>query len=589
MKRILLAVPMRVVPSAGFIIGLVFLVCTVAAAQPPQGSPPHMPGELLVHPRAGVPDFVLDKIFNQHGAWPKDIIPGIDVLVLKVPEDRLEVIEEALSHNPNFEFVEKNFVAEVDYIPNDPKYPAQWHLPKISAPFGWDISVGDYQTILAVIDSGADPFHPDLGSRLLPGYNFLDDTTDTSDLHGHGTSVSGTTAALSDNLTGVAGVTWENPILPLVVVNRVGGATYDDIASAIIYAADNGARVINISLGKSSHSSTLQNAVNYAWNNGVVIVAAAGNGGDSTPMYPAALDNVIAASATDQSDDLASFSSYGDWVDLSAPGVSILTTSRGGGYGYRSGTSFSSPIIAGLAALVFSINPDLTNAQVVELMEQNSDDLGTPGYDIYFGYGRVNIYETLLTALETVPTPDTTPPSANITSPSDGSTVSGMVPVDVTATDDVGVVKMELYLDGTYFATDATSPYSFAWNANEFSNGSHTLTAYAYDAADNVGVSEEVVVKVANGDTVPPDVEITSPRDGDTVRRHVKIRVSATDNVRVVKVELYIDGKLHKSNTDLPYFFRWNTRKVAPGSYTLEARAYDAAGNTGTYSITVYK
>lgn len=556
------------------------------------GTPKHVTGQLLVQRRAGIPNSTLDNVLAQHGAQVIDTITGIDVLVLNVPEDRLETIQEALSHNVTVKFVEKNFVGGGGYLPNDPNYGSEWHLSKVSAPSGWDISTGDPGIIIAVIDSGVDPSHPDLAAKLLPGYNYLSKNTDTHDVLGHGTAVAGTAAAISDNQTGVAGVAWRSPILPLVVLNSNNYAAYSDIASAILFAADNGAKVINISIGGSSSSSTLQSAVNYAWNKGAVIVASAMNDSSSTPMYPAALDNVIAASATDKSDNFASFSNYGKWIDLSAPGVSILTTSNGGGYGYWSGTSFSSPIIAGLAALVFSAKPTLTNAQAVDLMRQNSDDLGTAGYDYYFGYGRVNVYETLLAASGTAAIPDTTPPTATITSPADGSTVSGTVTVAVSAMDNVGVVKVDLYLDGTYFATDTTSPYSFAWDTSGFANGLHSTVAYAYDSAGNVAGSPQVSVQVNNAatDVTSPSVSITSPHNGDTVSGISKITVSATDNVGVVKVEFYLDGKLSGTLTAPPYTFSWNTRKAASGAHVIGAKAYDAAGNVGTAaSITVYK
>lgn len=563
-----------------------------AGHQTYSATPTHVTGQLLVQRRAGIPDSTLHNLLAQHGAQVIDTIAGIDVLVLNVPEERLETIREALSHNVTFTFVERNFVGGGGYLPNDPNYGSEWHLSKVSAPSGWNISTGDTGIIIAVIDSGVDPSHPDLAAKLLPGYNYLNRNTDTHDVLGHGTAVAGTAAAISDNQTGVAGIAWRNPVLPLVVLNSSNYATYSDIASAIIFAADNGAKVINISIGGSSYSSTLQSAVNYAWNKGVVIVASAMNNSSSTPMYPAALDNVIAASATDKSDNFASFSNYGQWIDLSAPGVSILTTSNGGSYGSWSGTSFSSPIIAGLAALVFSAKPTLTNAQVIDLMRQNSDDLGVIGYDNYFGHGRVNVNETLLAASGAVTTQDVTPPTAAIASPADGGTVSGTVGVTVSAIDDVAVAKVDLYLDGAYFASDTTSPYSFAWNTSGFANGLHGIVAYAYDSAGNMAGSPQVSVQVNNGatDVTPPSVSITSPYSGATVSGITKVSISAIDDVGVVKVEFYLDGKLSGTLTASPYTFNWNTRKAASGSHVIGAKAYDAAGNAGTAaSITVKK
>jgi len=309
--------------------------------------------------------------------------------------------------------------------------------------------------------------------------------------------VSGTVGALTGNLTGVAGLALRNPVLPLVVLDANNYASYANIAAAMMYAADHGAKVISISIGGSSYSSTLQNAVNYAWNKGAVIVAAAMNNASSAPVYPAALENVVAVSATNETDQLASFSNYGNWIDLAAPGVAIWTTTQGGGYGAWSGTSLATPIVSGLAALVFSVKPSLTSAQVVSLMRQQSDDLGAPGYDASFGYGRVNVYKTLLAAQTTTTAPpvlDTIAPSVSITAPAQGSTIAKNVTVSVVASDNIGVTKVELYIDGQFYGTDTSTPYAFGWNTRRVAPGAHVLTSKAYDAQGNTSVSAPVTV-----------------------------------------------------------------------------------------------
>ena len=213
--------------------------------------------------------------------------------------------------------------------------------------------------------------------------------------------------------------------MPLLVLNSSNLATYTDIASAIIYAADHGAKIINISIAGSSSSSTLQSAVNYAWGKGVVIIAAAANYSVSTPYYPAACDHVVAVSATTSSDTLASFSNFGSWIDLAAPGSYIYTTNRGGGYGAWNGTSFSSPIVAGVAGVVWAANPSLTNAEVVDILEQGADDLGSTGFDTSFGFGRVNAANSVALAQKSTTNQDRTAPEVAVVSPSDGATVSG--------------------------------------------------------------------------------------------------------------------------------------------------------------------
>ncbi|MGE3539867.1 MAG: S8 family serine peptidase [Candidatus Tectimicrobiota bacterium] len=459
-----------------------------------QQGPASVPDHLLVGIQGGVTHAAARAMYTAAGATMIDDFDQIKVHLLRVPAQAREAVALALSHRPEVKFVELNVLAEGGLSPSDPGYSSQWHLPRIAAPTGWDISTGSAQVVVAVIDSGIDPAHADLASKLLPGYSFLTNTTDARDVLGHGTAVSGTAGAIAGNLTGVAGVAWQNPVLPLVVLDSTNYATYANIAAAIMYAADHGAKVMNISIGGSSYSSTLQSAVDYAWNKGAVIVASAMNNGSSTPMYPAALEHVMAVSATTSSDLLASFSNYGNWIDVAAPGASIYTTNRGGGYGYWNGTSFASPIVAGLAALVFAVQPNLTNTQVVDLIRQNSDDLGPAGYDPSFGYGRVNVYKTLLAAQAATPFVDTTPPTTSITAPAANSKISGTVTISVHAADNVGVTKVELYIDGKLYGTDTSAPYAFSWNTKRVTAGSHQLQSRAYDARGNVGSSALISV-----------------------------------------------------------------------------------------------
>ena len=417
--------------------------------------------ELLIQFRIDTPKNKADEAVNAHGAMVADEIQQLRIKRIKVPSHVIETVREALSHNPHVEFIENNFLAEPSTTPNDSYYPSQWHLPKINAPSGWDITSGSESMPIAIIDSGVDPDHPDLAGKLITGYNFLGSNTDTHDVLGHGTAVAGTAAAMTNNITGVAGIACDNPIMPLVVLNSSDYASYYDISRAITYAVDHGVRVLNISIGGSSSSSTLQSAADYAWNKGALIFASAMNNNTSTPYYPAACNHVVAVSATTSTDTKASFSSFGTWVDISAPGASIYTTKDGGGYGYWNGTSFASPLTAGLAALIWSINPSLTNTQVYDILTQNADDLGTLGFDQYFGFGRINALRSLLAAMETSPATDTTAPVVSITSPSNNTTLSGVISVSISASDNVDVSKVELYINGNLYASDSSSPYTF--------------------------------------------------------------------------------------------------------------------------------
>ncbi len=246
----------------------------------------------------------------------------------------------------------------------------------------------------------------------IHGWNFALNNNAVADDYGHGTHVAGIAAARINNGIGIAGMAGGATIMPVKVFfpppNVLG--TYEDLIRAIIYATDNGARVINMSLGATSYSRGEEAAVDYAWNHGVVVVAAAGNTGRNTYHYPAAHRNAIAVAATDAYDNRAGFSTYGDFVDVAAPGVNVLSTLMSGGYGGMSGTSMATPHVAGLAALLFSLNPQLTNAQVRELIEQNVDDLGAAGWDPYFGNGRINARKALAAvAPSPQPSPSPTP------------------------------------------------------------------------------------------------------------------------------------------------------------------------------------
>ncbi|HUI80200.1 MAG TPA: malectin domain-containing carbohydrate-binding protein [Bryobacteraceae bacterium] len=363
------------------------------------GGPDHVPGRLVVGHRREADAGATDRTLRAHHATIQRYVPELRMSVLEVPEEQSDDILAALQQSGMFEYVERDYYARTGSVtPSDPDYSSQWYLPQILAPAAWGVTTGSASVVVAVIDSGVDGTHPDLSSKLVAGWNFVGNNSNTSDVLGHGTAVAGTLAAASNNGIGVAGVSWKTMMMPLVVVDASDYASYSNMAAAIQYAADHGAQVINLSLGGSTASAALQSAVNYAWGKGVTLFAAAMNNSSSTPQYPAACTNVVAVSATDVGDVLASFSDYGSWITLSAPGNNILTTVSGGGYGYWYGTSFASPIAAGVAALALAVDPALGNAALVNLLEQNSDQVGGAGFSTSFGWGRVNAYRAVTAA-----------------------------------------------------------------------------------------------------------------------------------------------------------------------------------------------
>src|SRR5581483_7920674 len=226
---------------------------------------------------------------------------------------------------PNVEYVQANFMASVALVPNDPSYPSEWHLPKISAPQAWDLTTGSPSTIVAVIDTGIQYNHPDLPtSRLINGPDLVNNDADSSDDFGHGTFVAGVIGATTNNSLGVAGINWQTQIMGVKVLDSTGNGTSDVVSQGIIYAADHGAKVINLSIGATvgcSQTPDVQSAVDYARSKNVTVVAAAGNNNtDANNSFPGSCSGVIDVGATDQNDARASYSNFGPRVDIAAPG-----------------------------------------------------------------------------------------------------------------------------------------------------------------------------------------------------------------------------------------------------------------------------
>jgi subtilisin family serine protease len=401
----------------------------------------HLPGQILVKTRANVPEADFAKRLRDHGAHYQKTLRHLNMHVINVPESMAESVLASLRRDSSIEFAERDGVASAAFVPNDSYVSsgAEWHLEKIRAPQAWDMTVGATNTVIAILDSGINASHPEVAGRILPGYNFVSGTSDTSDDFGHGTAVAGTVIAAGNNGIGVAGVAFACSVLPVKVVDSSGFASYSAVADGIRFAVERGAHVINLSIAGSSPSSTLQAAVDYAWSNNVVVIAAAGNNATSEPQYPAACNHVIGVSATTVDDSIASFSSYGAYVSLAAPGDNIWTLQRdlSNPYGSWRGTSFSSPIVAAVAALVKSVNPSLSSAQVTSVLEQTADDTGAPGEDVLFGRGRVNASLAVLAAaaLPGAQPNSNTPPSNPVFPPppdSQPSATTASVTVQIT-------------------------------------------------------------------------------------------------------------------------------------------------------------
>jgi thermitase len=540
-------------------------------------------GHILVTPRQSVDDAQFTALAARHGGKDHSRVSATRLHIIDVAPGQEEATVQALALDPQVKSAEVDRLVDPEITSaNDPYFSNAWHLTMIGAPMAWDIAKGAGVTV-AILDSGVDGTHPDLAGKLVPGWNLVDNNSNTSDVYGHGTMVAGVVGAASNNGIGVTSIAWEASIMPVRVALSTGSAYISTIANGIIYAADHGAQIANASFATLTGSPTIQSAANYMRSKGGLVVVAAGNYGvlDSTPNT----DAVISVSATNSSDVLTSWSSYGPYVDVSAPGDSILTTTNGGGYAYVSGTSFSSPATCAVLALMKSANPALSNVTLEALLKSTAVDLGTPGYDQYYGYGRINAAAAVAAAANYSVTTDTQAPTVSISSPT-GGTVSSTVTVNIAASDNVGIARVDLYDGATLIASSGTAPYNINWDTKTAANGATMLTAYAYDKAGNKGSSASVNVTVSNVvDSTAPKVSILSPTKG-TVTGPVTVSVSASDNVGVTQVDLYVGSALIGSRNTTPYSFVWDTRSVANGTQTLTAYASDKAGNRG-HSTTV--
>ena len=276
---------------------------------------------------------------------------------------------------------------------SDPLLDQQWGLTAIGAPSVWKITRGAGITV-AVIDSGSGP-HPDLDANLDAGRTMfgLIDSVGVLDIDnaGHGSHVAGIIAAVADNAIGGSGVAPQSRILPIRVLDSLGSGDSKDVSKAVRFAVDSGVRVINLSLGGSTESTSLTAAIQYAVDRNVLVVAAAGNGAaDSTPKWPGASDLTIAVTAVDRYNSVTSFDQRGDYIDIAAPGSSIVSTASND-YKIQSGTSMAAAFVSGAAALLFAAQPSITAAQVRDVLQRTATDIGAPGRDTTFGHGLVNL------------------------------------------------------------------------------------------------------------------------------------------------------------------------------------------------------
>ena len=489
------------------------------------------------------------EIHRQLGGQAKETISGIGVQVIRIPKGQVKEKVKAYSSNPRVAYAEPDFVVEALGTPDDPGFVSQWGMVRIQAPEAWDVTTGSPSINIAILDTGVDLDHPDLADRIVSNINFSSSAT-VDDVHGHGTHVAGIAAAMTNNGVGVAGLGYTATIMNVKVMGDSGAGAYSSVASGIVWAADNGADIINMSLGGSGYSATLEDAVNYAWSKGVVVVAAAGNGGSSAPFYPAYYTNCIAVAATDAYDAKTSWSNYGYWVDVAAPGVGIYSTLKDNGYGYKSGTSMASPHVAGLAGLVFATVSDAdgdgnVNDEVRSRIEANCDDIGVSG----IGYGRINAAR----AVDSIPVLAGSI-TGRVSDAKDGSAISGAQVSDgmrTALTDAAGM-----------YTIDDVSPGSYQLTASKEGYQTSSLTANVLSrttAVADFSLNEVIVPGSITGSVI-------DATDGSTI-----VGATVTDGTRTATTDA--TGKYTIAN-------------VAPGTYQVTATKEGYESLTSSVTIT---
>lgn len=406
MRRIRTTVIAALVPAA---IASSFAVAHAGTsdAQPPAV---YAPGHVLVKFAVGTDATAQASLEKANAATQIGSIPDLHTVVLSVPVGAEQRVVDALQKSGKVEYAELDGVASATATPNDTYWSSQWGPQKINAPAAWDTTTGASSVLIADLDTGIDFTHSDLQGKTVPGYDFINNDTDPTDDKGHGTATAGIIAADSNNAKGIAGMCWSCTIMPVKVLDSSGSGSYSGLASGVTWAADHGARVINMSLGGTSNSSTLQSAVQYALNHGIVVVAAAGNSGNSTPVYPAAYPGVLSVAGTTTSDTLYTWSNYGSWVAVAAPGCDYSTWLGGGYNSAFCGTSAAAPVVSGLAGLLVAAQPSATGSDVTSAIENSAVNIGSSVV-----YGRVDAAAALTGAAAT---PTASPSPSPTTSPS---------------------------------------------------------------------------------------------------------------------------------------------------------------------------
>ncbi|MDY6934409.1 MAG: S8 family serine peptidase [Spirochaetota bacterium] len=527
--------------------------------------------------------------------------------------DILSIIDR-YKRDANVEYAEPNYIYHTSIVPNDPYYTLQWGLSQIQSEQGWDIEVGESSVVIAVIDTGIDWNHPDMDANIWinsgedawadpndpnsgngiddDGNGFIDDykgwdfvtvssdsifqgedpgpeDNNPMDFCGHGTHVSGIAGAVTDNETGIAGVSWHCRIMALRAgyknASGNGALRSSDIANAVYYAANMDANIVNMSFGSYSPSNIQRDALDYAYSLGILLVASAGNNGIEVDHYPSSFENVVSVAATDKNDQRALWweaysSNYGIDIDFAAPGSGVYSIYFDNTYASKSGTSMAAPFVSGLAGLILSNNPAFTNQDVREVLFSTTDPVHS---DVYIGSGRINAYEALkMTSI----------PLAVISYPLEGDVIHGNITINGSAGGENFQNYMIEYGRGIYpsdwtTVIDSSSPAIdgtlATWDASSIDDGIYTLRLLVFDSNGNI--NKKRVTIYAGGSWV---IERVDKDTSDEIGGNTSIAIDSRDHIHIS----YHGG----SNNDLKY------ATIETGKWEL--KTVDSEGRVGKYS-----
>lgn len=422
-----------------------------------------------------------DGVLQKHGLTETSEIAGIGVKIIKIKKDDEtpeEVIDRLLAqHKDDIEFAEVDALLPPTLTPNDPSLPSQWEKTKTNSLQAWDIVTGDPNMIIGIADTGINCGHADLS--CVPGWNVVSNDATTADYRGHGTAVAGTAAAKTNNGLGVAGQVWNSKVMPVRITNASDGwATCSAIAAGVTWAADHGAKVVNNSYD-SATCSTITTAGKYLRSKGGLLVIGAGNTGTDRGII--ANPDVIAVSGIQSNDALYSWSSFGNHIDVAAPGC-VTSTNYSGGYSGACGTSFAAPMTAGTLALIFAANPALTPAQAENILYSTARDLGTAGWDTRYGWGAIDAFAAVTQAKNTSGTADLLPPSTptNLTT---SAPLFNQVNLSWSGSvDNVAVTGYKVFRDGTLLGIASRNSYQ---DTTTKENTKYTYYVSAIDGNNN--------------------------------------------------------------------------------------------------------